>query len=102
MLQFHVPGLLYSPSEGWKDCLGPCPQNTSGYPSTAPPPTMAPRASEDMNVLLTAHVTWICLAVQNVPERVALEVYGRFSPLGKSSGIAALDPTWFPWKHSHP
>lgn len=34
-----------------------------------------------------------------VPQRVALEVCGGFSPLGKSNGIAALDPTWFPWKH---
>lgn len=35
-------------------------------------------------------------------QRVALEVCGRFFPPGKSNGIAALDPTWFPWEQLHP
>lgn len=35
-----------------------------------------------MNMLLTAHLTRMYLAVQNVPQRVALEVYGGFSPPG--------------------
>lgn len=53
-------------------------------------------------MLMTTHLPWMYLAVQNVPQRVALEVCGGFSPPGKSNGTAALDTTWLPWKHSHP
>lgn len=53
-------------------------------------------------MLLTALLTWMCLAIQNVSQRVTLEVCGGFSPPEKSKGTAAPDATWFPWKHLHP